>query len=202
MKRVPSFLLALMALGCLTAMAWAQVSGGPPPKESAKMASQGDVSAPEQIVLWEPLFSPKFANYEKIALCANVVVALLGLAYAWMLVSQVRNAPEGTPRMQEIARAVREGANAYLYRQFRVVGVLIVVITIALYFAAQATNAPSAISIGRALAFFLGSIFSAMVGFVGMRLATIGNLRVAAAARDSLARRCSSATARGRSPAC
>ena len=52
--------------------------------------------------------------------------------------------------MQEIARAVREGANAYLYRQFRVVGVLIVVITVLLYLAAHSTGDRPEISIGRA----------------------------------------------------
>ncbi|HUE17830.1 MAG TPA: sodium/proton-translocating pyrophosphatase, partial [Planctomycetaceae bacterium] len=166
-------------------MAWAQVRGNVAPQEAAEPASQRVASAPEKIVLWEPLVSSKFETYEKVALIANVFVALAGLAYALMLVKQVRSAPQGTPRMQEIALAVREGANAYLYRQFRVVGVLIIVITVALYFAAQSTNSPPEISIGRAAAFFLGSIFSATVGFVGMRLATIGNLRVAAAAQDS-----------------
>ncbi len=60
-----------------------------------------------------------------------------------MLVGQVKNADQGTPRMQEIARAVREGADAYLFRQFRVVGVLIVLITVALYFAATVVRTPS-----------------------------------------------------------
>lgn len=184
-RRVPSFVLALMAFGCFSAMAWAQVSEKGTQAGATEPGSTGAVSAPERIVLWEPLVSNKFDPLEKIALLANVVIALAGLGYALMLVSQVRNAPEGTPRMQEIARAVREGANAYLYRQFRVVGVLIVVITVALYFAAQATGTPSAITWGRAIAFLIGSTFSATVGFVGMRLATVGNLRVAAAARDS-----------------
>jgi len=139
----------------------------------------------ETVTLWEPLFSPKYALTERIALCANVVVALAGLVYAFMLVGQVKNAPQGTAKMQEIAQAVREGANAYLYRQFRVVGVLIIIITVLLYFAANASHSPPAIAIGRAVAFFLGSIFSATVGFVGMRLATIGNLRVATAAQTS-----------------
>ncbi|HEY2759358.1 MAG TPA: sodium-translocating pyrophosphatase, partial [Pirellulales bacterium] len=63
--------------------------------------------------------------------------------------------------------------------------ILIVIITAALYFAAKSAGADPAISIGRAVAFLFGSIFSAMVGFIGMRLATVGNLRVAAAARTS-----------------
>jgi K(+)-stimulated pyrophosphate-energized sodium pump len=135
--------------------------------------------------LWDPIVGTDFAWYEKVLLVANVFVALGGLGYALMLVGQVRNAPDGTPRMQEIARAVREGANAYLYRQFRVVGVLIVVITGLLYAAAHFTGAVPEIAIGRAIAFLIGSTFSATVGFVGMRLATIGNLRVAAAAQHS-----------------
>jgi K(+)-stimulated pyrophosphate-energized sodium pump len=84
--------------------------------------------------------------------------------------------------MQEIADAVREGANAYLAAQFRKIGPLIVVITIALW-ATKYTQPEYAY--GRAGAFLLGSLFSWCVGFVGMRLATTGNLRVAAAAKRS-----------------
>ncbi|HEY2147231.1 MAG TPA: sodium/proton-translocating pyrophosphatase, partial [Pirellulales bacterium] len=118
-------------------------------------------------------------------LVANVVVALAGLGYALMLVGYVRRADQGTARMQEIARAVREGADAYLFRQFRVVGLLILIITAVLYWAADKSGLAKEISIGRAAAFFVGSVFSATVGFIGMRLATVGNLRVAAAARTS-----------------
>jgi K(+)-stimulated pyrophosphate-energized sodium pump len=91
--------------------------------------------------------------------------------------------------MQFITKAVRDGANAYLRRQFTTVGVLIILITVVLI----ATKWPAAgspdydrhlqIALGRGIAFLIGSIFSATVGFVGMRLATAGNLRVAAAAR-------------------
>ncbi|MFH1110460.1 MAG: sodium/proton-translocating pyrophosphatase, partial [Planctomycetota bacterium] len=140
------------------------------------------------MTLWEPLVSDKFETYEKIALIANVFVAIAGLVYALMLVGQVRNAPQGTPRMQEIALAVREGANAYLYRQFRVVAILIAVITVVLFFTAKASGAVPEIAWGRAIAFLVGSTFSATVGFVGMRLATTGNLRVATAAKDSFGR--------------
>jgi hypothetical protein len=154
---------------------------------AADGAGGGNVVAEGHIAvkLWEPLTSERYGTWEKIALVANVVVALAGLAYALLLVGQVKNAPQGTPKMQAIAQAVREGANAYLARQFRVVGVLIVVLTVLLYFGALASNAPQEIAWGRAIAFLVGSVFSATVGFVGMRLATIGNLRVAAAAQHS-----------------
>ena len=137
------------------------------------------------MAIFEPLLGEKFNIYEKFFLCLNVVIALGGLAYALMLVGQVMKAPQGTKKMQEIAQAVREGANAYLYRQFRVVGLLILLITVLLFFAAKASGLPEAFWWGRAGAFFFGALFSATVGFVGMRLATVGNLRVAAAARTS-----------------
>jgi K(+)-stimulated pyrophosphate-energized sodium pump len=137
----------------------------------------------------DPVYSP----LERFALILNVVVALAGLGYAWMLVKEVYGADTGTSRMKEIAQAVREGADAYLKRQLSTVGVLIVIITGVLVF----TKWPSVektdpnydgqlqIAIGRGIAFLFGAIFSATVGFVGMRLATAGNLRVAAAARES-----------------
>ncbi|MHB1034508.1 MAG: sodium-translocating pyrophosphatase [Pirellulales bacterium] len=202
-KRVPVIWMTIVLAGTLAAAGWMAVQDPPAPEAAASLdpaapdagtaAIGGEKAAPKvekaekraEISLWAPLLSDKYATYEKVALCANVLVALAGLGYALMLVGQVKNAPDGTPRMQEIARAIREGANAYLYRQFRVVGILIVVITVLLYFAAQASGAPVQISWGRAIAFLVGSTFSATVGFVGMRLATIGNLRVAAAAQNS-----------------
>jgi K(+)-stimulated pyrophosphate-energized sodium pump len=177
--RVNFFCLLLVA--GLTAWTFASPEQAPAPVNAAAVTEP----AAHGVVLFEPLISPRFATYEKVALVANVFVAIAGIAYALLLVGQVKNAPQGTPRMQEIARAVKEGANAYLYRQFRVVAVLIIAITILLYFAAQQSGAHLAIAWGRAIAFLIGSTFSATVGFVGMRLATTGNLRVAAAAKTS-----------------
>jgi K(+)-stimulated pyrophosphate-energized sodium pump len=85
--------------------------------------------------------------------------------------------------MQDIAAAVREGANSYLAAQFRRIGPLIVIITVLL--ALSYTGSESAFRYGRAGAFLLGALFSWTVGFVGMRLATTGNLRVATAAMRS-----------------
>ncbi len=123
--------------------------------------------------------------YEKVALVLNLVIAIAGLLYAATLVKQVYGAAQGTDKMKAIAAAVREGANAYLFRQFRVVACLIVVITLALYFGAIASGLEAGFAWGRAGAFAIGALFSGTVGFVGMRLATAGNLRVAAAAETS-----------------
>ncbi len=126
---------------------------------------------------------PAYTTFEKAALLIVLAIAIGGLLYAWMLVRQVVRADAGTKKMQEVADAVREGANAYLKSQFRKIGPLIVIITLVLLVTYQGHN--MAFGIGRAGAFLMGALFSWTVGFVGMRLATIGNLRVAAAARSS-----------------
>ena len=170
--------LLILTVGILSAAGWmfAQPEAAP---------SAGGEEATVSIPLFAPILSNTFAWYEKVLLIANVFIAIAGLIYALTLVKQVKEAPQGTPRMQEIAHAVREGANAYLYRQFRVVFVLIILITILLYYGATLSHAPASIAIGRAIAFLVGSTFSAMVGFFGMRMATVGNLRVATAAQTS-----------------
>lgn len=130
------------------------------------------------------LFSdPKYKPIEIYGLLTVLCIAIGGLLYALMLVKQVRKADQGTTKMQEIAAAVREGANAYLGSQFKKIGPLIIVITLLLFF--TYTGTLDAFRWGRAGAFLLGSLFSWTVGFVGMRLATQGNLRVAAAAKRS-----------------
>ncbi len=188
MKRISW--VGVLALAILGTAVWSFAAGPESVvKAPAQIAAAGEKMAEAaKVTLFEPLVSSRYAIYEKIALVTNVFIALAGLAYALMLVKQVRTADQGTTRMQEIARAVREGANAYLYRQFRVVGVLIVLITVVLFFAAKASGAVPEIAWGRAVAFLIGSTFSATVGFVGMRLATTGNLRVAAAAKSSFGR--------------
>jgi len=89
---------------------------------------------------------PTYSGMERIALILNVVVAIAGLGYALMLVNEVYGADTGTPRMQEITRAVREGADAYLKRQFTAVGVLIIVITGVLIFTKWPTDLNDRIS--------------------------------------------------------
>ena len=133
-------------------------------------------------------FSPFLDGYgfntvERVALIIVLLIAVAGLLYALMLVKQVKKADQGTKKMQDIADAVREGANAYLGAQFTKIGPLIILITILL--AVTYTGTHEAFRYGRAGAFLVGSLFSWCVGFVGMRLATSGNLRVAAAAKHS-----------------
>jgi K(+)-stimulated pyrophosphate-energized sodium pump len=142
--------------------------------------SAGQVAEGEHFVPFSLFSDPKYTPMEIIALLSVLGIAVAGLLYALLLVRQVYRADSGTPRMKEIAAAVREGANAYLGAQFRRIGPLIILITVLLF--ATYTGSVDAFRWGRAIAFLIGALFSWTVGFVGMRLATTGNLRVAAAA--------------------
>ncbi len=130
--------------------------------------------------LSDPLFTP----LERFALFTVLAVALAGLAYAALLARQIRSADNGTEKMQQVAMAIRTGANSYLARQLKTVVLLVLVLTAILYFVAVG-SAGQEVAAGRAFAFLMGATFSGMVGFVGMRFATTGNLRVASAARYS-----------------
>ena len=109
------------------------------------------------------------------------VVGLLALAVAGVLVREVLAASQGTERMQEIARAVQEGAAAYLRRQFRTLGIFVVIIFFVLL--PLPADGP-AVTWGRSIFFLVGALFSAVTGFTGMSLCVRGNVRVAAAARE------------------
>ncbi|MGI9009079.1 MAG: sodium-translocating pyrophosphatase [Streptosporangiaceae bacterium] len=110
------------------------------------------------------------------------VIAVLALAMAFWLVRQVLAASQGTAKMQEIALAVQEGAAAYLRRQFRTLSIFVVIIFfVLLLLPADSTG----VRWGRSIFFLVGAGFSALTGFTGMSLAVRGNVRVAAAARES-----------------
>jgi K(+)-stimulated pyrophosphate-energized sodium pump len=110
------------------------------------------------------------------------VIALSALAVAGGLVRQVLAAGQGTEKMQSIALAVQEGASAYLKRQFRTVGIFVVLIPFLLLLLPADTTS---VRIGRSVFFVVGALFSAITGFAGMWLAVRGNVRVAAAAREA-----------------
>ncbi len=128
---------------------------------------------------------PAYQGFEKWGLVVVLGVALAGLVYALALVGQVVGADQGTKKMQQVAEAIRKGANAYLARQFRAIILLVLIISGVLWASTEKQSAGGMVAIGRAAAFFVGAAFSWIVGFVGMSLAVRGNLRVAAAARTS-----------------
>src|SRR5262245_49004344 len=113
------------------------------------------------------------------------VIALVALGFAAALVKAVLASGKGTQKMQEIAGAVQEGAQAYLLRQFKTLGIFVVIAVVLLFLLPvnEVTGSETSVKIGRSIFFIIGALFSASIGGAGMWLATRANLRVAAAAR-------------------
>ncbi|GAA4350155.1 sodium-translocating pyrophosphatase [Angustibacter luteus] len=108
------------------------------------------------------------------------VIGVLSLLVASAFRRQVLAAPDGTEKMQEIGRAVQEGASAYLARQFKTLAAFVVIV----FFLLLALPADSSsVRFGRSGFFILGALFSATIGYLGMSLAVRANVRVAEAAR-------------------
>jgi len=108
-----------------------------------------------------------------------LVLALAALGFAYVLVRQVLATDAGSPKMREISLAVQEGAAAYLRRQFQTLAIFVVLGFLMLLVLPADTGG---VRIGRSVFFVIGAVFSALVGFIGMTLATRANARVAHAA--------------------
>ncbi len=139
--------------------------------------------------------------FEQAAVWSVLGVAILGLLYAVYLRQEIMREDKGTPKMQEVWGAIREGAEAYLRQQLKNIIPFIILLTIALFlsiyivpiseearqrFAGMSeSQVRMVMGLGRALAFLLGAVFSTAVGQIGMRMAVQANVRVASAARRS-----------------
>ena len=108
------------------------------------------------------------------------VIALVSLGMGFVFRGQVLAADPGTDKMQEIGAAVEEGAQAYLARQFKTLSVFVVLVFGLLLLLPADT---AGVRWGRSGFFVVGALFSALIGYLGMRLATKANVRVASAAR-------------------
>jgi K(+)-stimulated pyrophosphate-energized sodium pump len=141
--------------------------------------------------------------WEQFAIWGVLLIAIVGLVYAWILRMQIMREDKGTAKMQEVWGYISDGAEAYLEKQLKSILPLIGVLTVALFFSVYIVP-PSLeamerfqgmseaqvrliIGIARAVAFVMGAGFSLTVGRIGMRMAVQGNVRVASASRRSFA---------------
>jgi K(+)-stimulated pyrophosphate-energized sodium pump len=112
------------------------------------------------------------------ALALIILCGILALVYGVVTVRQVMAASAGSERMQEISGAVREGAQAYLKRQYATIGVVGIIVFAGLWYL---------LSQDVAIGFAIGAILSGAAGFIGMNVSVRANVRTAQAASESLA---------------
>jgi K(+)-stimulated pyrophosphate-energized sodium pump len=125
--------------------------------------------------------------------------AVISIITGFMLLRSMLATDQGTPSMINIAKAVQEGAQAYLTRQFKVIGIIVLPLAVLVFVTASrvtrtvtvngVTTKHTVLSYGlsglfRAVAFLVGATLSGLAGYIGMSSAVRGNVRTAAAARD------------------
>ncbi len=102
------------------------------------------------------------------------VLGIIALLFAFVLASKVGREQEGTARMQEIAGAIREGANAFLKAEYRILVIFAAILFVLIGFGVDWKTA---------ICFILGALFSTLAGYFGMSVATKANVRTANAAQ-------------------
>jgi K(+)-stimulated pyrophosphate-energized sodium pump len=110
------------------------------------------------------------------------ISAILALGFAYYFYKKMMEAPEGTDKMKEIARHVREGAYAYLFRQYSVVTLVFIILLVIFAFCAYKGVQNPFVPV----AFLTGGFFSGLCGFLGMKTATNASARTANGAMKSL----------------
>lgn len=110
---------------------------------------------------------------------------LAALLYTWIRSAWVTKQPTGNERMSSIARHIADGAMAFLKAEYKVLTYFVIIASIFLGYLGYTGEKSHPIIVG---AFIIGAVFSALAGFIGMRIATKSNVRTAEAARSSLSR--------------
>ncbi|MBT4917521.1 sodium-translocating pyrophosphatase [Candidatus Peregrinibacteria bacterium] len=115
------------------------------------------------------------------------LVAVLGLAVAAVFASLIKKKPMGDDKMKEIAGMISDGAMAFLNREYRVLSVFVVLLSIVLFvFLDKKETVELNEGMYTAISFIYGAVSSVLAGYFGMKIATAANVRTANAARTSL----------------
>ncbi len=112
-----------------------------------------------------------------------IILGLLAVVYGFVTSRQVLGASAGNEKMQEIAAAIQEGAQAYLKRQYTTIAIVGIVVAVLVYVFLDMPRGGAPVS---AIGFLIGSILSGAAGFIGMNISVRSNVRTAAAAQTGL----------------
>ena len=113
-------------------------------------------------------------------------VGVLALVAAFALAKSVLSADTGTAEMRVISDAIREGAEAFLGRQYRTIGILAVVLAVVVFAGYHASDRTAPLALKTVISFLVGAVCSGLAGFTGMYVSIRANIRTASAARSSL----------------
>lgn len=119
---------------------------------------------------------------------ASIAAGIFAIFYSLYQTARILRLPQGDQSMIDIAQAIKEGANAYLLRQYKVIAIVSAVIFAVLF---------AAFGLSSALAFLVGALFSSLAGFTGMNVAVRANIRTSQAAKEGLAAALSTAFSGG-----
>ena len=148
-----------------------------------------DVMSLMALVVQEQLpLSPVYVGGDdgRLYLWIAMGVGVLALVAALMLARSVISADTGTAEMRLISDAIREGAEAFLRRQYRTIGMIAVVLAIVVFLGYQMSPRTAPFALKTMVSFLVGAVCSALAGYTGMYCSIRANIRTAAAARNSL----------------
>ena len=135
-----------------------------------------------------PLTAVPVANDGRVFLWIAIAIALIALALALLLARAVIASDAGTAEMQAISNAIREGAEAFLKRQYQTIGIIALVLAVVVFVGYHLSPRTAPYAAKTVVSFLVGAICSGLAGFTGMYCSIRANIRAAAAARSTLDR--------------
>lgn len=116
-----------------------------------------------------------------------VIISILSLFFVWYLIIWIKKCDMGTPKMQEIFIAIKKGADAFLKRQYKTIGIMALILALIL-FGAYAVSGQMLLGLQISLSFLFGAICSGLSGLIGMWISVRSNIRTASAAQSSFSK--------------
>ncbi len=110
----------------------------------------------------------------------SIFLSLLAIFFAFYLIRKIKKSPPGSEKMVEISEAIREGARAFLKREFKTMALVLILIGFGLGLITKSSH--------QVLTFFIGAIVSSLAGYLGMMISTQANVRTTEASRTSFSK--------------